>query len=105
MPTPGVFHVKSEEADTHMRSYMGMTRTFHIVSVQTGEGTDFLASICVPAWEQLGSRYTSNPLFHLDNQVISSPSEPKFTQEPTSDTPICTPVEDDIQVPSYGDQD
>ena len=46
--TPGVFNVKRGGANSRMKSDMGMRRTFHIVNVQTGEDTDYLASICVP---------------------------------------------------------
>ena len=92
---------------------MGVTTTFHTVNFQTGEGIDFLASICVPVlkafpeqwgWEQLGSKYTSNPLFCLDDQVISGPSDTQLIEATTSDTCICTPVEDDIHVPNIEDK-
>ena len=55
-------------------------------------------------WEQLGSKYTSNPLFCLDDQVISGPSDTQLIEATTSDTCICTPVEDDIHVPNIEDE-
>lgn len=55
-------------------------------------------------WEQLGSKYTSNPLFCLDDQVISGPSDTQLIEATTTDTCICTPVEDDIHVPSIEDE-
>ena len=55
-------------------------------------------------WEQLGSKYTSNPLFCLDDQVISGPSDTRLIAATTSDTFICTPVEDDIHVPNIEDE-
>lgn len=55
-------------------------------------------------WEQLGSKYTSNPLFCLDDQVISGPSDTQLIAATTSDTCICTPVEDDIHVPNIEDE-
>lgn len=55
-------------------------------------------------WEQLGSKYTSNPLFCLDDQVISGPSDTQLIAATTSDTCICTPVEDNIHVPNIEDE-
>ena len=55
-------------------------------------------------WEQLGSKYTSNPLFCLGDQVISSPSDTQLIEATTFDTCICTPVEDDIHIPNIEDE-
>ena len=55
-------------------------------------------------WEQVGSKYTSNPLFCLDDQVISGPSDSQLIDATTTDTHICTPVGDDKYVPNLEDE-
>ena len=55
-------------------------------------------------WEQLGSKYTSNPLFCLDDQVISGPSDTQIIEAASTYTCNCTPVEDDIHVPNIKDE-
>ncbi|KAL9978130.1 hypothetical protein ACROYT_G015617 [Oculina patagonica] len=56
-------------------------------------------------WEQLGSKYTSNPLFNLDEMVIFGPPEvPNSKRGSTSSTSECVPVEEDMN-PSDNDVD
>lgn len=55
--------------NSHMTSDMGMTRTFHTVNVQTGEGIDFLASIFMPVWKPFQSSGGRNSLNQNTHQI------------------------------------
>lgn len=94
--------------NSHMTSDMGMTRTFHTVNVQTGEGIDFLASIFVPVWKPFqssGGRNSLNQNIHqihcfvLMTRVISGTSATQLIEATSTYTCIYRPVEEDIHVP------
>ena len=54
--------------------------------------------------EQLESKYTSNPLFCLDDQVISGTSATQLIEATSTYTCIYRPVEEDIHVSNIEDE-